>query len=206
MRARRAVTAAAVVAGTAALLAVAPSAHAASVTTVVQGDVVRLVSRVDPVRAAAVPLGERVSWDVAVSASRADGAIDVSLDGTATPGAYTVTVRECAVEWEPGGCPTGERTLGSAPAGTALSLARQSSADERWYRIDVVLEQEIGGATAELTFRAAGAGVDPAPLPPRGGLAVTGGDIVPLAGPAVAAIALGLAVAGFARWRRGRAA
>lgn len=189
------------------LLAAAQSASAATVSTVVQGDVVRLVSTLDPAQAAATPLGVPVSWDVAVSASRADGVIDVSLDGVATPDAYAVTVRECAVAWSATGCASGERMLGTGPAGTAFSLARQSAAEARWYRIDVELQREIGGATATLTLRAAGAGSDPQPVVPGGGgLAATGGMILPVAGPALGAIALGLLVAGIARWRRGRAA
>lgn len=188
------------------LLIAAQSANAETVSTVVQGDVVRLVSTLDTAQAAATPLGVPVSWDVAVSASRADGIIDVSLDGVATPDAYALTVRECAVAWTTTGCASGERMLASGTAGTAFALARQSSEDERWYRIDVELQREIGGAQATLTLRAAGTGADVRPAGPGGGgLAVTGGSVLPLAGPALGAIALGLLVAGIARWRRGRA-
>lgn len=183
------------------LLGAAQSARAATVSTVVQGDVVRLVSTLDAEAAAHMPLGVPVSWDVAVSAVRDDGVIDVGLTGTATPDAYTVAVRTCAVAWTASGCARGERSLGTAPAGSTLALARQPSGEEQWYRIDVVLEREIGGATATLVFGAAGRGTTaPSTLP------VTGEGVLPLVAPALGAIALGLIVAGAARWRRGRSA
>lgn len=187
------------------LLGAAQSARAATVSTVVQGDVVRLVSTLDADAAARMPLGVPVSWDVAVSAVRDDGVIDVGLTGVATPDAYTVTVRTCAVAWTAAGCTRGERSLGSAPAGTTLALARQASGDESWYRIDVVLEREIGGATATLVIGAAGRGTAPGATAP-GMLPLTGEGVAPLLAPALGAIALGLLVAGVARWRRGRSA
>lgn len=93
------------VAGTAlaALLVLAGApAHAASVTTVVQGDVVRIVSELDA-SASHMIVGVPATWDVQVSASRPDGVIAVSLTGTATPDAYAITVRRCAVAWTASG-------------------------------------------------------------------------------------------------------
>jgi hypothetical protein len=178
------------------LLSVAPAAGA-SLTTVVQGDVIRLVSTEDAAAAVMVP-GVPVDWDVEVSASRADGVIEVSLGGTATSDAFALTARECAAPWTDTGCAAGERMLGSAIAGAPLSLGRQSSAVQRWYRIEVILARWMPGASATLEFRASGMGSTgpDATLPPTGGL------IAPLFLPALAAVGTGLLVAGVARRRQ----
>ncbi|MDL9978992.1 hypothetical protein [Microbacterium candidum] len=186
----------------AALVAVAPAARAATVTTVVQGSVIRLVSTLDPTAATTMLPGVPVDWDIEVSASLADGVIDVALGGTATPDAFALTARECATAWTDTGCATGERMLGTAVAGEPLPLGRQSSAAQRWYRIEVVLARWVPGATATLEFRASGVGA----TAPAGTLPATGGGIAPLFVPALVAIGSGLLIAGIARAARGPAA
>lgn len=178
--------------------AAAPAAQAATVTTIVQGRVIHLVSTLDPEAAAAMLPGVPVDWDVEVSASRADGVIDVSLGGTATPDAFALTARECATAWSDTGCAAGERMLGTAVAGQSLSLGPQSSAVQRWYRVEVVLARWVPGATATLEFRASGMGTSA----PAGNLPSTGGTVAPLFLPALVAIGSGLLIAGVARVAR----
>ena len=179
-------------------LAVASAASAATQTTVVQGEVIRLVSSLDTAAASAMTTGFPVSWDVAVSAARPDGVIDLRIDGAVPSDAFTVTVRSCAVEWTPTGCATGAQTLAAGTAAAPLPLPRRSADAPGWYRIDVALERAEPGATATLEFRAIGMGSDPAPSM----LPVTGGVLAPLFVPAIGAILLGLAVAGISRWHR----
>jgi hypothetical protein len=179
-------------------------AQAAVQTTVVAGEVVRIESRLDTAQAAEMTEGVPVSWDLEVSATRPDGVIDLGLDATVPDDAFDVTVRSCEAAWTDAGCPTGERMLAAGPADTALAFARQSAADPGRYRVDVVLARAAPGATATLTFRAAGTGTA-GPPSPSGTLPATGVGVAPLVLPAVLAIAVGLAIAGAASWRRRRA-
>jgi hypothetical protein len=195
---------AAIAAGSAAVAAsLGSAAWAAGESTVVQGPVLRIVSALDPAQAATMTEGVPVSWDLEVTAVRADGVIDLSLDATAPDDAFDVTVRACDTAWTDAGCPAGERMLASGAADTAFALARQSAAATGWYRVDVELAREAPGASATLVFGAVGTGAD-GPAPTSGTLPATGLGSTPLVVPALGAIVLGLCVAGVARHRRSR--
>jgi hypothetical protein len=149
--------------GAAALLLTwsASAASAAPVETVIEGEVLQLVSVQDAQAMAAMLPGEPVSWDVGVRSSEPAGTIDVSLDVVdAATGAYRAVVQSCDARWSPGGCATGAVTLLDEVLveGRSASLARQDAAATAWYRIEVELLAPRGGATVDLRLTADGFG------------------------------------------------
>lgn len=147
--------------------------------------------------------GDEVSWLVTVWASRDDGRIDVSLDGTAPAEAFTITVRECPMAWTDRGCPAPERAERVVRAGERHPLGSLPSSERRWYRLDVGLQSDAPtGATARLIVYASGRGTSAQGGIGPDALAPTGGDLIGLFGPAVAALGAGIGVAAVARWRR----
>ncbi|SDH27680.1 hypothetical protein SAMN04489720_0641 [Agrococcus jejuensis] len=184
-------------------LGVPAAAHAAPARTIIQGDVLRLESVQDVEAMAAMVPGVPVSWDVGVSASRADGDIALQLEVDATDEAFSTVIASCAVAWDADGCATGEAILAEAPLDDGVVvLGEQPSGEQRWYRIAVVLDIDLGDHRADLVFRATGLGDDVASggdvgLPPTG-LDVPGLGI----GLAIMAVGGGILLAALARRRR----
>lgn len=197
----------------ASLWAAAPAASAPIVfgdDQVVSGDdrgaIVQLAAQLDRDAAQRMEPGEAVSWFVTVSATRDDGRIAVSLDGTAPVGAFTVTVHECREAWREGACPEPERGARLLAAGQRHPLGSLPSSQSRWYRFDVALDSDAPrGATARLVVHAAGRGTSAPGDAGQGALAPTGVAVAGLFAPALTALAAGLGLAGLARWRRGGA-
>lgn len=188
-----------------------PAASAAPVETVIQGEVLQLVSVQDAQAMATMLPGEPVSWDVGVSSSEPFGTIDVALDVVAAaPGAYQAVVRVCDDRWSDTGCDSGEIVLhdGDLASGESIALARQDAAATAWYRVEVELLDFRGGATVDLQLTADGFGEvlgdggeagRPGVQPPTDGtipgLPQTGGRIAWFALLALVAVGTGVLVA-----------
>lgn len=136
-------------------------ASAAPIETVIEGEVLQLVSVQDTQAMSTMRPGEPVSWDVGVSSSAPAGTIDVTLDvmDVAT-GAYRATVEVCGERWSIAGCATGAATVldGTLVEGETAQLARQDAAAAAWYRIEVELLAPRGGASVDLRLVAEGFG------------------------------------------------
>lgn len=163
-------------------------------------DVVHLEAALDRDAARRMEPGVPVTWDIAVSASRDDGVIDVRWEGDDPTGSFSVEVRECEVAWTAGGCRSGERARPIVSADGAAAIATMSSRETRWYRLRIWLA-DTGGVpddrVARLTVHARGEG--------RGdeeGLAQSGGRVGLMFLPALGAVGAGLLLARIARARR----
>ncbi|MGW9168089.1 hypothetical protein [Agromyces sp. NPDC055658] len=203
--------------GTAVFGSAAPARAGVGVTadeTVVQGEVIRLVSVGDAQAMASMAPGETVVWEVGVSAQAPErGTIAVTLSGTGSPSLGLVgDVAWCAERWTAAGCgaPTTVADGLELPVdGQRLPLLTMSSDDERWLRFEVRMAPSAGppAGLATLVVRATGSG-DEASIGPPGsgahdGLAGTGTVAAPVIA-VVAALALGGAalLAGSRRRRR----
>lgn len=165
---------------TAALLLATP-AWAAPSTEVVQGQVLRLVSVADWEAASSLLPGQRVQWDVTVSAEAADPglvAVGVSADGAAD---LAVEVLRCESEWDESGCSDGATAVKSAWVirrdGVEVPLLEMADTDVAHLRLVVTLAGDDNGST-QMHVHARGAG-ESAVIGPDGGLATTG--MAPLA-------------------------
>ncbi|MFC7432601.1 MULTISPECIES: hypothetical protein [unclassified Agrococcus] len=192
----------------------ASAASAAVEETVIEGEVLRLVSVQDAQAMAAMLPGEPVTWDVGVGSSEPAGTIDVSLDVVdAATGAYRAVVQVCDERWSASGCALGATPLldETLVEGERAQLARQDAAASAWYRIEVELLAPRGGATVDLRLTADGfgevlgdggeagtPGAQPGTQPPVGaipGLPQTGGHVAWYGLLAVLAVAAGVLVA-----------
>jgi signal peptidase len=159
--------------------------------TVVHGQVLRLTSIGDGERMRRMAPGERVAWEVGISADTPEpGEVAVSLSGSGDLGLGLVgDVRVCAVRWEHGSCPAAVTLVEDARLpvdGVGRALFTMSTDEERWLRFDVALPDQPAPAHAavprsvELIVRAIGASDDVAVgMPGTGGaaLADTGASI-----------------------------
>ncbi|UOQ87599.1 hypothetical protein MUN74_09720 [Agromyces endophyticus] len=157
----------------AAVLAPASPARAAVEETVVQGEVLRLVSIGDPQAMTSLSPGGTAVWEVGVTADApTPGTISVTLSGTGSSALGLVgDVAWCAEPWDATGCPA-PTTVADALAlpvdGEQVPLLTMSSDDERWLRFAVRMtpgaEPPTGLAT--LVVRATGSGDDASIGPP----------------------------------------
>lgn len=139
----------------------ASAASAAPVETVIEGEVLQLVSVQDAQAMATMRPGDPVSWDVGVSSSEPVGTIDVALDVVdAATGAYRGLVQACDERWTATGCASGAVTVLDEVLveGRSTPLARQDAAATAWYRVEVELLAPRGGATVDLRLTADGFG------------------------------------------------
>lgn len=203
--------AAAAIGSAAVLLAWSPSAaSAAPEETIIEGEVLQLVSVQNQQAMATMLPGEPVAWDVGVSSSEPAGTIDVALDVIdAATGAYRAVVRVCDERWTAAGCGPGEILLRAEllVEGERVTLAQQDAAATAWYRVEVELLDFRGGATVDLRLTADGFGEvlgvggeaeAPGAQPPSGaipGLPQTGGRIAWFALLSLLAIGAGMVVA-----------
>lgn len=130
-------------------LACASPAAAASTTQVIEGEYIRLVSVADWQKAGELNPGEKVRWDVAISADAPEpGAMQISL--SADGGTHlAIDAALCAVAWRGDACPAGPTQLRSGwgvPHGNgAVQLSRVSSAETVHLRLRVGLAEPGGG-------------------------------------------------------------
>lgn len=158
-------------------VAIAPHAAAASETQVVQGRILRLVSTADWSAAASLVPGQRIRWDVEVSADAPDPGT-VSVGVSAHGGAdLRLDARSCPDAWIGDSCPAGETLLRSgwepAATGQVWPLLSAPSTAVVHLRLDVALADDAAGTT-ELRVHADGVGDTVAAGP---GLAATGGGV-----------------------------
>lgn len=163
-------------------------------------DIVRVEATLDREAARRMEPGVPVTWDVAVSASRDDGVIDVRWEGDDPTGSFSVEVRECDVAWTSAGCRSGEHVRPRVTADGAAAIATMPSRETRWYRLRIWLADSGGvpdARVARLTVHARGEG--------RGdeeGLAQSGGRVGMMFLPALGAMGVGLLLARIAHARR----
>ncbi|MEV4737874.1 MULTISPECIES: LPXTG cell wall anchor domain-containing protein [unclassified Microbacterium] len=195
------VCAAALAVGLVAVSVGAPPAWAAPTTEVVQGQILRLVSVADWDAASSLLPGERVRWDVAVSADAPDPgrvALAVSASGNAP---VLVDAELCMRPWEGSGCPGGATALESAwdipRDGSEIALAEFASEETAYLRLWVALDPagaSDDGTITDIRVHARGAG-ESVVAGSDGLLPATGGSATPWAigaGAALAAIGAGL--------------
>jgi hypothetical protein len=174
-----------------ALLGASPAA-AAPTTQVVQGQVLRLVSTADWEVASSLVPGQRVQWDVAVSADAPDpGTVDIGISATGDAD-LAVDVAICLREWEPDGCPGGATVVRSAwdlpRDGEEVHLADIADTEVAHVRLTIVLAGDDALGSTQVRVHAAGAG-ESASVGPDGGLATTGlSPVVPWSFAAAAAL------------------
>ena len=159
-----------------ALLGATPAA-AAPTTQVVQGQVLRLVSTADWNAASSLVPGERVQWDVAVSADAPDpGTVGIGVSATGEA-SLAVDVSICMREWEPGGCPAGAIVVHDAwdipRDGDEVHLADIADTEVAHIRLTIALAGDDALGSTQVRVHAAGAG-ESAIVGPGGGLATTG--------------------------------
>lgn len=140
------------------LALLAPAAPPAAASTVVEGEVLRLVSVQDRAAMAGMRAGAPVAWDVEVSASRPDGRIDLTLEADATPDAFVAAVRACGAA--SADCADAPPILRTPLGADEVEIGSQSSAERAWYRVEIVLVEDVARARADVVFRAAGLGDD----------------------------------------------
>lgn len=211
--ARHAAGAAVVAAAAMTLTILAPEpAQAAVAEHVVQGEVLRLTSILDPARAGNLEPGIDAVWVVGVEAITDEpGIVDIDLEFAAGEPALSIAISMCAARWNGNDCPTGAREL---PAVTATEAAGSDRLDEmptseqRWLRLTVGLA-DSGGELLEplrrdLVIRATGFGESAGVGPSGTGIAQTGPPLAPAA-LASAAVLLALVGAVLARRPRPRA-
>ncbi|WP_102191727.1 hypothetical protein [Microbacterium aurantiacum] len=159
-----------------ALLGAAPAA-ADPTTQVVQGQVLRLVSTADWDAASSLVPGQRVQWDVAVSAAAPDpGTVGIGVSATGDA-ALAVDVSICMREWEPGGCPGGATVVHAAWSiprdGDEVHLTDIADTDVAHIRLTIALAGDDALGSTQVRVHATGAG-ESAVVGPGGGLATTG--------------------------------
>lgn len=190
----------------------APAGDPGRTATVIEGEVLRLVSRGDRAAMRSMVVGVPVPWDVTVSADAQEGTITLSLrtSGTDT-GAFRRAVRACDVPWTDAGCPgTVSTLLVDAPAVGVGStrLTEVPAAVDTHLRVDVALVRATPGARVAFDLVAHGRGdVAVAGVPGAGGagaLARTGADVAHAVALAAGAVLLGLGVARAAAQGRDR--
>lgn len=151
------------------VLAAAGTARAdtADDVTVVQGEVIRLVSIDQPQMSDLLP-GSSASWQVGVSAdAETPGTITVSLSSTGDAALdLRYAVRACAVRWVDGACPSAATLLTEQPVpldGVARDILSMASDEQRWVQVLVTrpLASDAAAAGAvDITLRALGVGDD----------------------------------------------
>lgn len=189
------------------MLGAAAPAWAAPTTEVIQGRILRLVSVADWDAAGALLPGQRVQWDVAVSARAPDpGTVVIALSAVGEA-PLVVDVSMCLREWRGSGCPGGAVALRSAwevpRDGAEVRLAEVADTEVANVRLTVGLADGVDAGSTSLRLHARGDGESVA-VGPDGGLATTGASPhVPwiLAGGAVLVVSGLMLVAR----RRGRA-
>nr|WP_201471319.1 hypothetical protein [Microbacterium hydrocarbonoxydans] len=159
-----------------AALGVGDPAAAAPTTDVVQGQVLRLVSVADWGAASSLRPGQRVRWDVTVSADAPDPGtvrIGISARGDAD---LLVDAHVCMRAWEGAECPGGARALRlewPLPRdGVEVPLVEMAEDDVAHLRLSIALDGPEQGST-DVRVHAQGAG-ESAAIGPDGGLAATG--------------------------------
>ncbi|MFJ4222722.1 LPXTG cell wall anchor domain-containing protein [Microbacterium sp. NPDC089695] len=179
----------------------AAPAWAAPSTEVIQGQVLRLVSVADWAAASSLLPGERVQWDVAVSADAPDAG-RVTLAVSATGDAPVLVDAElCMQEWSDTGCPGGATVLETSWSiprdGDEVALADFGSEEVAHLRLFVALDPEGDDdedTATDIRVHARGAG-DSVVAGSSGTLPATGGALAPWAigaGAALAVIGVGL--------------
>lgn len=142
-------------------------ADTADDVTVVQGEVIRLVSIDQPQMSDLLP-GASASWQVGVSAdAETPGTITVSLSSTGDAALdLRYAVRACAVRWVDGACPSAATLLTEQPVpldGVARDILSMASDEQRWVQVLVTrpLASDAAAAGAvDITLRALGVGDD----------------------------------------------
>ena len=172
----RGASAAAVGTVVAGLLVPSP-AWAAPTTSVVQGDVLRLVSVADWDAASSLLPGQPVQWDVTVSANAPDpGTVSIALSATGDA-PLTLEASLCTREWESAGCPGSASVLKTAwdipRDGAEFPLAEIQDTERAHLRLSVALGAGVGAASTQLRVHARGAG-ESVTLDSAGDLAITG--------------------------------
>lgn len=189
----------------------ATPAWAAPTTEIIQGRVLRLVSVADWSAASSLLPGERVQWDVEVSADAPDpGTVTVAV--SATGGApLVIDAALCMQPWQASGCPSGARTLESGWSiprdGSEVALADFPASDVAHLRLWITLGGEEGGGgddddgagITDVRVHARGVG-EAVVTGPDGALPATGGTAA--AGVVGAAVGLFLAGVGLLLHRR----
>lgn len=153
-------------------------------TTLITGEHLRMQTSGDPAQMQNLTPGRPVVWEVGVWADAPDpGEIRLGIAGRGElaerEGALRVSVQSCTEEWTADRCPGGADELLTGESLDRLSatdpsplLATMPSDEERWLRIEVVLDasEGIAGADGDVIIHAAGAGEeisagpdDPAP-------------------------------------------
>lgn len=156
-------------------LAVATPAWAAPTTQVVQGEVLRLVSVADWQAAASLQPGERVRWDVEVSAQAPDpGTVRVGVSATGDA-VVTLDAALCMRPWAADTCPSGITVLRAGweipRDGTEIELAEFADTEIGHLRLEVALAEARGSTDLRVHAWGSGEAVDAGP---GGGLATTG--------------------------------
>lgn len=197
------------------LIAAVPSARAVESDTIVVGTYITLTSVTDLEEFSNMSPGKTVQWQVGVSVS-APKAGTITLATSATGSAamgLTSQARSCATRWVGGVCSGGETLLQPTQPipldSTDRTLATMPSSQERWFLFDVTMPLTSTGVSAgesvSMLFRATGVEDDVTVGP--GSLAATGTNGPtpwPAALAVIAAIGVGLGLAGLASVRRRR--
>ena len=180
--ARGVVTAIALLLVAGSVVAAPHSARAAGGETVVQGQVIRLVSIEQPAMRDLLP-GGSAAWEVGVSADApTPGTITVLLSSTGDADLdLEYDVLACPERWVSGSCPSPTTLVGEEPVpldGVERSIQSMTSSQQSWLRVVVAMPASADpDAAGEVEFivRAVGMG-DDVSTGPGGALPVTGGD------------------------------
>ncbi|MGA7149057.1 MAG: hypothetical protein WBX17_11280 [Microbacterium sp.] len=180
--ARGAVTAVAVLLAAGSVVAAPQPAHAAGGETVVQGQVIRLISIEQPAMRDLLP-GGSAAWEVGVSADApTPGTITVLLSSTGDAELdLQYDVLSCSERWVSGSCPAPTTLVGEEPVpldGVERRIQSMTSSQQSWLRVVVAMPASADpGAAGEVVFtvRAVGMG-DDVSTGPGGTLPVTGGE------------------------------
>ena len=138
-----------------------------------QGSVLRLVAIGDTERMSRMAPGDRVAWEVGITADAPEpGEVTVSLSGSGDGGLGLVgDVRSCPVRWRGGSCPEPVTLVEGAPLpvdDVTRPLFTMSTEDERWLRFDVSMPAALASESdaapprgaLDLVVRAVGASDD----------------------------------------------
>lgn len=178
----------------AALVFTAPGIDRAE-TTLIAGEHLRMQTVGDPVQMQNLAPGRPVIWEVGIWAEAPDpGEILLGITGRGElaqiDGALVVTVDGCSERWSGDSCPSGAvELLGAesldriAQGESALPLTTMPSDEQRWLRVEVVLDatQGLTGVDGGVLIHASGAGeeISAGPDdPPRAGDPPGDGDIL----------------------------
>lgn len=142
----------AVVALSAAAVAIPTAAHAAPERHVIEGQHLKVVSTLDHAAAGNLIPGQQIGWALEISADAPDsGQVDISMEGHGAL-AVRVSVSHCDVPWQDGICAAGERLLHpAAPApldGSRVHLVTTDTETAAHLHLLIEAPEALPGAAA----------------------------------------------------------